>query len=219
MDPDFWHDRWRKGRIGFHQERVSPLLEQYWPAVGAAEDARVFVPLCGKSIDMAWLAARGHGVLGVELSQTAVEQFFAGHGLIPEVHTTRYGLHHVAGRIEIIVGDAFALDATALTDCAAVFDRAALIALPPEMRRPYLVDLYARLPTGCRGLVVTLEYPQAQTSGPPFSVEETEVRTGLAEAWRIDLLERRDVLAREPGFAADGVTALSTCAWRIQRDG
>lgn len=219
MDPDFWHDRWRTGRIGFHQECVSPLLEQYWPAAGAADDARVFVPLCGKSIDMVWLAARGHRVLGVELSQTAVEQFFAQHGLMPQVHATRYGLHHVAGRIEIIAGDAFALDATALADCAAVFDRAALIALPPEMRRPYLGDLYARLPTGCRGLLVTLEYPQAQTSGPPFSVEETEVRTGLAEAWRIELLERRDVLAREPGFAADGVTALSTCAYRIQRDG
>ena len=110
MDADFWQQRWREGRIGFHQDRPTPLLEQYWDAVGVAHGARVLVPLCGKSLDLAWLAARGHEVLGVELSRLAIEQFFAEHALTPSVHETANGRHSVAGPIELIEGDAFALD-------------------------------------------------------------------------------------------------------------
>ncbi|MEZ0469796.1 thiopurine S-methyltransferase [Luteimonas salinilitoris] len=217
MDPNFWHQRWQEGRIGFHQERITPLLERHWDAVSAAPGSRVFVPLAGKSLDMAWLAARGHRVLGVELSRLAIEQFFDEHALAPEIRETRYGTHYSAGDIELICGDAFDLDAAALADCRAVFDRAALIALPPELRTPYLRELYARLPPGCRGLLVTLEYPQHQKQGPPFSVDEADVRAGLAAAWTVEVLERRDILDREPGFAAEGITALSTVAYALQR--
>lgn len=216
MDPDFWLQRWREGQIGFHQQQATPLLEQYWDAIDAPAGACVFVPLCGKSLDMPWLAARGHRVLGAELSQQAIDQFFAEHGLTPEVHESRYGRHHVAGDIEIIRGDVFDLDAQALQGCSAVFDRAALIALPPDLRRRY-AGLYALLPARCRGLMVTLEYPQHEKAGPPFSVREAEVETLFQADWSIALLERRDILAREPGFVAEGVTALATCAYRIER--
>ncbi|HEX2081992.1 MAG TPA: thiopurine S-methyltransferase [Xanthomonadaceae bacterium] len=217
MEPDFWHQRWHEGRIGFHQERISPLLEAHWQAVGVPSDGRVFVPLCGKSLDMHWLAELGYRVLGVELSPIAVEAFFEAQGLVPTVHESRYGLHHLAGPYELVVGDAFALDAEALAGCTAVFDRAALIALPPDMRRRYLHELYGRLPSGCRGLMVTLEYPPHEKAGPPFPVDEAEVRARLADTWQVDLLERRDILADEPGFAAEGVTALSTCAYRLEK--
>lgn len=218
MDPNFWHQRWQEGRIGFHQERITPLLEGHWDAIGASPGSRVFVPLAGKSLDMAWLAARGHRVLGVELSRLAIEQFFDEHALTPEIRETRYGTHYSAGDIELICGDAFDLDAAALADCQAVFDRAALIALPPELRTSYLRELYVRLPAGCRGLLVTLEYPQHQKQGPPFSVDEAEVRAGLAAGWSVEVLERRDILDREPGFAAEGITALSTVAYALQRE-
>ncbi|WP_407351288.1 thiopurine S-methyltransferase [Luteimonas sp. R10] len=217
MHHGFWHQRWQEGRIGFHQARITPLLEQHWDAVGAAPGSRVFVPLAGKSLDMAWLAARGHRVLGVELSRLAIEQFFDEHALTPEIRETRYGSHYSAGDIELVCGDAFGLDAEALADCRAVFDRAALIALPPELRAPYLHELYARLPPGCRGLLVTLEYPQHEKQGPPFSVGEAEVRAGLQAGWAVEVLERRDILEREPGFAAEGVTALSTVAYELRR--
>lgn len=217
MDPDFWHDRWQEGRIGFHQARVTPLLEQHWDAIGVPAGARVFVPLAGKSLDMAWLAARGHGVLGVELSRLAVEQFFDEHGLAPELHETRYGRHYRAGGIELVHGDAFAFDADLLAGCAGVFDRAALIALPSELRRRYAGQLYARLPAGCRGLLVTLEYPQHEKAGPPFSVPADEVHALYDGQWRVDLLEREEILAGQPGFAAEGVTALHTAAWRLER--
>jgi thiopurine S-methyltransferase len=217
MDPDFWHDRWREGRIGFHQPRVTSLLERHWDAVGVAEGARVFVPLAGKSLDMAWLAARGHGVLGVELSRLAVEQFFEEHGLKPDVHESRHGRHYRAGGIELVHGDAFALDAEILAVCAGVFDRAALIALPPGLRQRYAGQLYGHLPGGCRGLLVTLEYPQQEKAGPPFSVPADEVHALYDARWRVDLLERQDILGDQPGFAGEGVTALHTAAWRLER--
>ena len=149
----------------------------------------------------------------------AVDGFFAGHDLVPERHESRYGVHHVAGAIELIRGDAFALDAGLLSDCAGVFDRAALIALPPDMRHRYAAELYARLPEGCRGLMITLEYPQHEKDGPPFSVDEDEVRTLYERDWRIERLERRDILAAQPGFVAEGVTRLATVVYRLERKG
>src|SRR3546814_9161362 len=116
---------------------------------------------------MAWLAARWHRVLGVELSPLAVGQFFDENGLAPTKRESPLGTHFTAGPIEIICGDAFALDAQTLADCAAVYDRAALIALPRPMRDVYVGELHARLPVGCRGLLVTLEYPPDEKAGPP----------------------------------------------------
>lgn len=217
MESDFWLQRWREGRTGFHQERVMPLLEKHWDALALQAGSRVFMPLAGKSRDMLWLAARGHRVLGIELSPLAIEQFFAENRLVPTVHESRYGTHHIAGGIELIRGDAFGLDDAALADCGGVYDRAALIALPPDLRARYVDELYARLPAGCRGLLITLEYPQHEKEGPPFSVEEAEVRRRYAPQWNVDLLERRDILTQEPRFIAAGVTALATAVYRLQR--
>lgn len=217
MNPEFWHQRWREGRIGFHQAQVTPMLERHWDAIGAAPGSQVFVPLSGKSLDMPWLAARGHRVLGIELSQLAVDQFFEEQGLHPEVHGSRYGTHHTAGGIELIVGDVFDLDATALANCATVFDRAALIALPARLRGRYVREVHGALPAGCRGLLVTLEYPAHEKAGPPFPVDEAEVRGLFADAWAVELLECRDILAEQPGFIEEGVTALTTSAYRIGR--
>lgn len=217
MDPDFWHQRWREGRIGFHQDRVTPLLERHWPSLDLPAGSRVFVPLAGKSLDLAWLASQGQRVLGVELSRLAIEQFFAEHGLTPETRDSTYGRHYRAGDVELICGDVFDIDAEVLADCTAVFDRAALIALPPELRRRYVDDVYAKLPVYCRGLLVTLEYPQHEKQGPPFSVQEDEVRSQYGRAWRVTTLERKDILAQQPGFVVEGVTALATAAYRLER--
>jgi thiopurine S-methyltransferase len=217
VEAEFWQKKWREGQIGFHQQQVTPLLEQYWDAIGVAAGGKVFVPLAGKSLDMAWLAARGHRVLGVELSQLAVEQFFDEHRLTPTIRESSHGRHYSASAIELICGDAFALDGAILADCAGVFDRAALIALPPRLRQRYASELYARLPHGCRGLLVTLEYPQPEKEGPPFSVPEEEVRALYGRDWGLEVLERRDILASQPGFVAEGVTALDTVAYRLQR--
>ena len=216
MQPEFWHQRWADNQIGFHQHGPTPLLLKHWPALGIAPGAKVFVPLAGKSLDMAWFAAQGHRVLGVELSRLAIEQFFAEHELQPGMRETRYGTHYEAGGIELIHGDAFGLDADLLRDCAAVFDRAALIALPPDLRLRYAHELYAALPTDCRGLLVSLEYPQAERAGPPFSVPEDEVRALYGTDWLVDLLERRTIPPDHPGFVA-GVSRLDTAVYRLRR--
>ena len=216
MNPDFWHQRWHDNQIGFHQAAPTPLLLKHWPSLGVPAGAKVFVPLAGKSLDMPWFAAQGHRVLGVELSELAVAQFFAENGLQPEIRDTHYGRHYEAGGIELILGDAFGLDADLLRDCDAVFDRAALIALPPELRRRYANELYAKLPAGCRGLLITLEYPQAERDGPPFSVPGDEVRALYGRDWDIDLLERRPIPPEHPGFVS-GVSRLDTAAYALRR--
>lgn len=217
MQADFWLQAWRDGHIGFHRTEPLPLLVKHWPDLELAPDSRVFVPLCGKSLDMAWLVAHGHRVLGVELSPIAVEQFFDEHGLTPERHQTPYGTHYTAGRIEIIQGDVFALDAATLATCSAVYDRAAIVAMPPDLRTRYAREVYARLPEHCRGLMVTLEYPPAEMDGPPFSVEEGDIGRLFAHEWDISVLDRRDVLGSEPAFRARGLTAFHTAVYRLAR--
>ena len=215
MQPEFWHQRWADQQIGFHQSTPTPLLLKHWPTLDIAPGATVFVPLAGKSLDMAWLAAQGYRVLGIELSQRAVDDFFAEHGLRPEVETTRYGVHHRAGGIELICGDAFALDAELLRDCAGVFDRAALIALPPALRARYARSLYAALPAGCRGLLISLEYPQTERAGPPFSVHEDEIHALYDDEWDIACIERRPIPPEHPGFVA-GVSRLDTAVYVLR---
>ena len=217
MHPEFWHQRWQEGRIGFHQSTPTPLLQKHWPALGVPAGARVFVPLCGKSLDMAWLAAQGHRVLGVELSRLAIEQFFADNHLQPSIEVSQLGVHYRAGAVEIICGDAFGLTAEVLADCTAMFDRAALIALPPDLRQRYAGELQARMPAGCRGLLITLEYPQVERDGPPFSVDEPEVRSLYGGAWGITLLERRPIPASHPGYV-NGTTRVDTSVYSLHRN-
>ncbi|MBN8727987.1 MAG: thiopurine S-methyltransferase [Xanthomonadales bacterium] len=217
MEPGFWLQRWQEGRTGFHRDKVMPLLERHWPALGVPPGSRVFVPLAGKSLDMIWLAAQGYRVLGVELSPLGIRQFLDENGLRAEVHESRLGRHHVAGDIELVEGDVFGFDGEVLADCRGVYDRAALIALPPELRRRYADGPYASLPRDCRGLLITLEYPPEEKDGPPFPIDAAEVERLFTPSWRSELLERRDILADEPGFRAEGVTALSTAVWALAR--
>ncbi|MCX7515136.1 thiopurine S-methyltransferase [Frateuria sp. STR12] len=217
MDASFWLDCWREGRTGFHRAEVMPLLERHWQALAVPRGTRVLVPLAGKTLDMAWLASQGLRVLGVELSPLAVQAFFAEHDLQPQRHTSACGEHYVAGDIEIIQGNVFDLDEATLADCMAVYDRAALIALPPAMRQQYAQSIYGGLPAGCRGLMITLDYPPGDMEGPPFPVPPAEVHRLLERGWGVTTLEHLDILAEQPGLAARGLTALVTDVYRLDR--
>ncbi|QXH48385.1 thiopurine S-methyltransferase [Pseudomonas xanthosomatis] len=215
MEPTFWHKRWADNQIGFHQAQVNPYLQAHWPALGLAPGARVLVPLCGKSLDLAWLAGQGHRVMGVELSRRAVEDFFAEHGLTAQV--ARRGAFEVwsSGDVELWCGDIFALRAEDVAGCTGLYDRAALIALPPEMRQQYLALLGELLPA-CKGLLVTLDYNQALIDGPPFSVADDEVRAGLA-GWQVEVLEAPEIIGESPKFQKAGVSSLVERVYRIRR--
>jgi thiopurine S-methyltransferase len=217
MEPSFWHDRWENQDLGFHQDDIHALLPKYWPRLELASDAPVFVPLCGKSLDMVWLAQQGHRVIGAELSQRAIDDFFAERGLAPTMRASGSYTVKLAGPYELWCGDFFDLPRDAVTGVAGVYDRAALIALPPSLRERYAATLAALLPPQARFLLITLEYGQTQMSGPPFSVPGGEVRALFAGSYQLDELERRDVLDGHPHFKQRGLTALQECAYLLQR--
>ncbi|WP_034293900.1 thiopurine S-methyltransferase [Herbaspirillum sp. RV1423] len=217
MEAEFWLERWRDGRTHFHQTRVTPLLQKYWPTLALPKDAQVLVPLAGKSLDMVWLAEQEHRVLGVELSQLAVEQFFSENQLQPQVRDSAYGSHYSAGNIEIICGDIFKLDAALLSECIGVYDRAALVALPAAMRAQYAQHIYGQLSDRYRGILITLDYPQEQMDGPPFSVDDGEVQAIYSSHSDAVIIDRRDILDKEPKFSERGVSRLDTVVYKLQR--
>jgi thiopurine S-methyltransferase len=216
VEARFWHQRWRDNRIRFHQPEVNPQLQRWWPCLGLTSEQQVFVPLCGKSLDLLWLAER-HPVLGVELSPIAVEAVFAEAGLVPE-HGQEHGFGvRSANRLRLLCGDFFALQAQQLEAVCAVYDRAALIALPPPLRRRYAARLAALLPQQHVMLLVSLEYPQQEMDGPPFSVEEAELRALFSADWSIELLHAQDVLAAESRFRERGLTRLEEKVFLLRR--
>lgn len=217
VERQFWIDRWHTDRIGFHRTEVSRFLAMHWSKLDLQEHSRVLVPLAGKSIDMIWLRSQGHRVLGVELSSKAVAQFLADNRLEAVERETAQGRHYITGDIELICGDVFDLDAATVAECTAVYDRAALIALPTEMRRHY-ADLLTRiLPVECSMLLITLDYPQQQMSGPPFAVSEENVHALYDTDWSIRKLDSRDLIDEEPHFAAKGLTSLKSAVYHLTR--
>lgn len=216
MEPAFWQQRWADNQIGFHQAQVNPYLQTYWPQLQLAPGSRVLVPLCGKSLDLAWLAGQGHRVLGVELSRRAVEDFFREHGLEAEVR--QQGAFEVwrSGDVQLWCGDFFALRAEDVADCVGLYDRAAVIALPVQMRARYMQLLSGLLPANSRGLVVTLEYDQSLLAGPPFSVRDEELRQGFA-GWQVDQLEAVEVIEGSPKFVQAGASSLLERVYRLSR--
>jgi thiopurine S-methyltransferase len=192
MDRDFWHRKWASNEIGFHEGAANPLLLAHFGRLGLAPGGRVFVPLCGKSLDLHWLLAQGYRVAGVELSRLAVDQLFAELGLTPEVTVLADLLHYRAQEIDIFVGDLFALSATLLGPIDAVYDRAALVALPQAMRARYAAHV-SELAARAAQLLICYQYQQALMAGPPFSVRDDEVRQLYGHAYTLTLLDKAEV--------------------------
>jgi thiopurine S-methyltransferase len=223
MDTEYWLKRWRESRIGWHHDKPMPLLERHWPRLELRRGTRVLVPLAGKSVDMVWLAGHGMHVLAVEVSPLAVESFLAENRLDARNWTDPEGVHYAVtnppegGAIEIINGDLFKTAPATIATCTALYDRAASIALPAATRERLVHDVYAKLPEGSRGLLITLDYPPQQMDGPPFSVDEDEVNRLFATDWNIEQVERRDILHSQPSFSEQGVTSLHTTVHTLAR--
>lgn len=208
MKKDFWLERWEREEIGFHQSEINSHLRQYWQELHLTSGGEVFVPLCGKSTDMLWLRKQGHSVSGVELSDIAVQAFFVENEYTP---------HHVAHRkfnaceadgIRILCGDFFDLSTDDVAKVKAVYDRASLVALPPDMRERYVQHLVNILPPTTQILLITFDYPQTEMSGPPFAVSADEVAALYSEHAEVRLLAELDVLAQNPRFQERGLTRL-----------
>ncbi len=192
MEPDFWHRRWAKNEISFHQKEVNPKLIDHFSALSLAAGSRLFVPLCGKTRDIAWLLSKDHRVVGAELSKLAIEQLFAELGAEPDISDTGEFKHYSAEGIEIYVGDIFNLSLAMIGAVDAVYDRAAVVALPAGMRKQYGAHIYA-LANGAPQLVITFEYDQNVMPGPPFSVDGAELARVYGQYYRLELIERNAV--------------------------
>ena len=207
MQIEDWAQRWAEGKIGFHEGRPNTLLEAHAAELGASR--RVFVPLCGKTEDMAFLVARGHEVVGIEAVEPAIVAFFAEHGLTPTVERGQRGLvFYTAPSITILSGDVFAATAEDLGGVNALYDRAAMVALPADVRPRYTAHLQSLLPPGAPGLLVTFDYDQARIDGPPFAVGEAEVRRLYGDA-SVRLLATQNGAGAK--FEAAGVPAVERC--------
>lgn len=195
MNPEFWQTRWQEKRIGFNQSEVNPLLIKYFHHLDLPVGSRIFVPLCGKTIDMVWLAAQGHEVVGVELVETAVQEFFAEQKISPTVHqhTDNPAIKYYQGQlaeqtITLWVADIFALTAADIGDVDAVYDKAALIALPSDMRPQYSKQI-RELSSNTAQILLTLNYDQSKKDGPPFSISNAHLQQYYANYYQITELE------------------------------
>lgn len=216
MQPTFWHTRWHENQIGFHLSHENPHLVRHH-AAQLAGSPRILVPLCGKSHDLAFLAAHDHDVVGVELSPVAVRAFFDEHGLAPSIDRVGPFERHRAGRITLLCGDFFALTPEHTGPLDAWFDRAALVALPSEMRADYVSTLVRVLPSGARGLLVSFDYEPSSAGGPPFSIAAPEVHARLDPWCDVQPLARVDILDAEPRFRERGITQLHEDVYALTR--
>ena len=217
MKADFWHERWEKGEIGFHQHDFNRHMQDFIKRLEIRPGAHILVPLCGKSLDMLWLAEQGYRVTGIELSPLAAEGFFVENGLSFVLEDRSGNKIYRGNHVEILCQDFFAVHRSALPRIEAVYDRASLIALPPDMRPAYAAHLTRLVDRGVRSLLVTLEYPQDQMSGPPFSVSAAEVATLFSAHWNIEPLHAEDCLANEPRFQKKGLTRLQERVFILQK--
>lgn len=214
MHPDFWHQRWAENQIGFHETEVNLYLQKFWADFGGSKPGRVLVPMCGKSLDMRWLAESGWSVLGVELSQLAVENFFHEWGQQAREQPAAEFRCYSAGKVEILCGDFFHLEPLHVQGVGAVYDRASLVALPADLRAAYAAQLRTLLPQAPQ-MLVCVDYDQQAMHGPPFAVAEEEVRRLYGQAFQIEVLTRSDVLATSPRFRERGLTYMEETVYRL----
>lgn len=211
MSNRFWLDRWEKNDIGFHRPEANPLLVQHFASLALPANHRVFVPLCGKSLDLHWLLAHGYRVAGAELSRIAIEQLFAELGVEPRIAPSGSLEHFSAPNIDIFVGDIFALTPAQLGPVDAIYDRGALVALPTSVHPRYAAHVI-EITRGAPQLLICYEYDQTLMDGPPFSVSDAELHRLYGEHYNLSLLAS----GKSTGATTSKVGAQEK-AWHLKR--
>ncbi|MES2364664.1 MAG: thiopurine S-methyltransferase [Pseudomonadota bacterium] len=210
MDVSFWKQKWENNEIAFHKNEANPLLVKYFQALSLTEGNRIFVPLCGKTLDIAWLLANGFRVVGVELIEAAIKQLFTELGVEPKISGAGEVKHYSAKHIDIFVGDIFTISSKMLGLVDAIYDRAALVALPKEMRHRYTAHLM-EMTNKAPQLLITFEYDQSVMEGPPFSISDEEVKQHYQDSYDLTLIASTDV----PG-GLRGKCAATENVWQLK---
>lgn len=210
MDASFWHQKWESNDIAFHQAEANSLLVNYFHELSLAKGGRIFLPLCGKTRDIAWLLSKGYRVAGAELSPIAVEQLFQGLGVAPQIAEAETASRYSAENIDIFCGDIFLVSDKMLGPVDAVYDRAALVALPKDMRGRYTAHLM-KMTAQAPQLLICYDYDQNMMEGPPFSISNEEVRQHYEGRYALRLIASTDV----PG-GLKGKCAAKENVWLLQ---
>ncbi|MDR4464265.1 MAG: thiopurine S-methyltransferase [Nitrospira sp.] len=211
MEPNFWHNRWQTNQTGWHESTVNPLLIAHFPSLNLPPGKRVFVPFCGKSLDLGWLLSQGYTVAGAELSELAVTQLFGQLGMKARILEIGKHKHFRGEKIDIFVGNLFDLSREILGPVDAVYDRAALVALPEAMRVQYTAHLKA-ITVLAPQLVIGYEYDQTMAPGPPFAVTADELHHQYSDVYNLTLLARLEV----PG-GLKGKCPATEHVWRLDK--
>lgn len=223
MEHNFWHHKWEINQVGFHLDYIHPLLKRnidlFKMNNSLQKNDKIFVPLCGKTLDIGYLLNLGYQVMAIELSEIAVQAVFNQLGLTPTIKEWSAGKVYQADHLTIFVGDFFALSKQDLTaggeGISLVYDRAALIALPEKMRKEYAHHI-AHITEHCAQLLITLDYDQTIAGGPPFAVSTQEVEALYADDYSIKLLEEADIIEEEPRFKSKGLTSFYQRAYTLK---
>ncbi len=210
-----WHRHWTRPTPGFHEGRVNRYLQQYLPLFALPPAATIFMPLCGKAVDIRWLAGQGYQVIGVELSAVAIESFFAESALNFEKTEQPHFVRYDAPGITLYQGDFLDLQPQQLAQCALVYDRAAIVAIEDFNRAAYRRKMLQLIPSATPMLLVTLEYDQSRMAGPPFSVPVAEIRSLYQQQYDIELLESNEQIDERPRWKEQGLTSLIESALKL----
>lgn len=222
MEQSYWQARWRNNKIGFHGAEPDAALVEHWPALGLPAEACVAVPLCGKSVDMCWLRAQGHPVYGIELVEQACEAFFREQFPAAEPEVRRHSGTQVYTLDGLLLQTADLLkmrpgQVPVQAPVRAVYDRAALVALPPKMRQAYAAKWTELFPDVEQALLVSFEYDQLLMGGPPFAVYEPELRALFGGRFRLQELRRTDMVPVSEKYQKIGLPEMLKVAWRLLR--
>ncbi len=193
MELSYWQSRWKKGNIGFHLDEYYPGLTENWDEIDIKPDATVLVPLCGKSRDLLWLSRRAKKVIGVEVSQTAINQFINEHNL--KTHNSSFTSFSIvtSGNIELWCGDFFKLTEEKFEAIDLIYDKAALTALPPGMRIRYSKKLKNLSSPHTKILIQHFKYNQNEMNGPPFSIPQKEISDLFSDYFVIQELQKMEL--------------------------
>ena len=215
MKKEFWAARWSEGLIGFNQAEANDYLKKHWPALGLDSSARVLVPLCGKSVDLLWLRAQGHAVVGVEFVDQAIHDFFNDHKIPFEPTALGWRATDHGPPLTLVRHDFLTLQPQQIGAFDAFYDRASVVALPPEMQAGFGRALGTMLKPHSQSLLLSFEYPPAQRQGPPFATDYEQLKEILGINFEIEPIERHDLDSDE--VERFGVEWCAVAVYRLGR--
>ncbi len=212
-----WLKFWENNETNWHGDKITQELVEYFELFELETRDKVFVPLCGKSLDMIYIMNQGFSVVGVEISEIGVRQFFSENNLTYKITKVDDFDLYSSENLEIYCGDFFSLTSKHLNNVKAVLDSKSLIALEPDLRQKYAKHLNDIISLGVRILLVTLNYPQHQMSGPPFSVDESEVESLFSMAFESRKLKSFNDIENGSKLVRAGVDFINNAAYCLRK--